>query len=172
MAETERNREEIARSLRIVEDTLSNRTHRRIDERLFVVRQGSAYVMIAVQPFGTERAIVRLAAQLVSGIDMTGDLARRLLKINARLRFGAFGYQEQGKVVTLSHSILGGETLDYEELQTTLEDLALLADEFDDRLVVAGGGCRMSDLLQEDMFTRASHPPPPGDETMEWDDRS
>ncbi len=170
MTEAETNRKAIEQSLRIIERTLVNRIHRRIDQRLFVVKQGSAYVMIAVQPFGRDRAIVRFAAQLVSGIEMSGDLARRLLKINARLRFGAFGYQEQGQVVTLSHSILGGETLDLEELQATLEDLALLADEFDDRLVALGGGCRMSDLLQEDMFSRASQTCQEGE--TEWDERS
>jgi hypothetical protein len=157
MAETEQNRAAIEVSLAKIGDFLTGaQGFRRVSERLFMVRQGSAYVMITVQPFGEDRAVVRLAAQLVSGISMTGGLALRLLKINSRLRFGAFGFHDEGNVVTLSHSILGGETLDREELSITLEDLARLADEFDDRLVALGGGCRMTDLIQDEAITQAA----------------
>jgi len=128
---------------------------RRIDERLFMVKQGSAYVMIMVQPPELDRVLVRLAAQVVTGISMTGDLALHLLRVNARLRFGAFGYQEKGGVVTLSHAILGGYAFSPDALLAALEDLSLLADEFDDKLVAVGGGARMHDVIQEEAISSA-----------------
>ena len=127
---------------------------RRIEDRLFVVKQGSAYVMICVQPFDGERALVRLAAQVVTGIEMNHELATRLLRVNARLRFGAFGFHEEGGAVTLNHALLGGEALAPEALLAALEEMARLADEFDDKLVAIGGGARMVDLLQEETIAR------------------
>ena len=47
------------------------------------------------------------------------------------------------------HSILGGTTLDRDELTATLRDVALIADEYDDKLVKKYGGQRMLDLLEE-----------------------
>jgi hypothetical protein len=54
---------------------------------------------------------------------------------------------EQGSCVVLAHTLLGGETLDPDEIMTTLRDLSVLADEFDDRIVEEAGGKRMQDLL-------------------------
>jgi len=127
---------------------------RRIDERLFVVKQGSAYVMITVLPWGEDRAVVRCAAQLVKGSDVTGELALALLKMNAMLRFGAFGFIPEGKLIVLSHAILGGETLDDAEILATVRDIALLADEYDDKLVRTHGGARMQDLLEDAAYKR------------------
>ena len=72
----------------------------------------------------------------------------RLLRLNAGLRFGSFGWVREGSCVTLQHTLLGGSTLDGEELSATLNDLAVLADEFDDRIVAEAGGETMETLLQ------------------------
>lgn len=142
-------------TIRTINEALAgNPAFRRIEERLFVVKQGSAYVMICAQPFGEGEALVRLAAQVVTGISMNGEVATRLLRVNASLRFGAFGYHEEGGAVTLSHAMLGGEALVPEALLTALEDLARTADDFDDKLVALCGGARMADLLQEETIAR------------------
>ena len=52
------------------------------------------------------------------------------------------------------HTILGGTTLDPEELVATLRDVALIADEYDDKLVKKYGGQRMTDLLEEAAMER------------------
>ena len=53
-----------------------------------------------------------------------------------------------------THTILGGTTLDPEELTATLRDVALIADEYDDKLVKKYGGQRMIDLLEEAAMER------------------
>src|SRR5687767_10237664 len=73
----------------------------RIEPQFYVVRQGTAYVYLHVLPFEPDRALVRLVAQLARGVDMTPDLALELLRLNARLRFGAFGYVAQGACVVI-----------------------------------------------------------------------
>jgi hypothetical protein len=119
----------------------------RVEPRFYVLRQGTAYLHIHVLPWEPDRALVRLVAQLARGVEMTPDLALKLLRLNAKLRFGAFGYVPQGSCVVFGHTLLGGETLDPEEITTTLRDLSMLADEFDDRIVEEAGGQRMQDLI-------------------------
>src|SRR5260221_14719460 len=103
---------------RIEELLASSHAFRKIDDRFYVVRQGSAYIYIHVLPWeghdGEKRAhaLVRFVAQLARGVDMTPDLALRLLRINARLRFGAFGWVQEESCVTLQHTLLGGPMLD------------------------------------------------------------
>jgi hypothetical protein len=135
----------------------------RVEPRFYVVRQGTAYVYIHVLPWGPERALVRLVAQLARDVEMTPDLAIKLLRLNARLRFGAFGYVREGSCVVFGHTLLGGETLDAEEITTTLHDLSMLADEFDDFIVEEAGGKRMQDLIDASataaLFAEIEEPP-------------
>ena len=131
-----------------IEEALAQSTaFTRVDTHFYVVRQGTAYVYIHVLPWQPDRAIVRLVAQLARGVDMTPDLAIKLLRLNARIRFGAFGYVLQQSCVVLAHTLLGGETLDGAEILTTLRDLSIVADEYDDRIVEEAGGKRMQDLI-------------------------
>jgi hypothetical protein len=87
---------------------------RKIDDGLYVVKQGSSMVMISVLDWNADRAVVRCVAQLVKGVTMEMPLAMQLLEMNAMLRFGAFGYVPAGEVVIFSHTLLGGPTLNTE----------------------------------------------------------
>ena len=119
----------------------------RIEPQFYVVRQGTAYVYLHVLPLEPDRALVRLVAQLARGVDINPDLALKLLRLNARLRFGAFGYVAQGACIVIAHTLLGGETLDGAEIEAALRDMSVLADEYDDRIVEEAGGKRMQDLI-------------------------
>lgn len=143
------NPAEIATTLLIEKVLADNSAYRKIDERLYTVKQGSTYVMINVVPWGHDRALVRCVAQLVRGVEMECALAQQLLQLNAHLRFGAFAYDPDGQLILFLHSILGGATLDAEELLVTLRDVALIADEYDDRIIQKYGGQTMRDLLEE-----------------------
>jgi hypothetical protein len=139
----------------IIEQTLQNNpAYRKLDSKLYIVKQGSTFVMINLVPLDGERAQVRCVAQLVKGVNITPELALEMLSLNARLRFGAFAYEPNGQLILIIHSILGGETLDPAELITTLSDVALLADEYDDRIIAKYGGQTMRDLLEEAAIDR------------------
>lgn len=138
-----------------IETTLSgNKAYRKIEDKMYVVKQGSSYVMISVVPWGEDRAIVRCVAQLVKGVRMEAGLALQLLSLNSVLRFGAFAFVKEGNLVLFLHSILGGETLDTEELLATIRDVALIADDWDDKIIKRFGGQRMQDLLEESALAR------------------
>ena len=143
------NTAEVATSLLIEQTLTTSPAYRKIDESLYAVKQGSTYVLITVMPWGPDRALVRCVAQLVKGVRMDASLARQLLELNAHLRFGAFAYEPDGELVLFLHSILGGPTLDPEELVATVRDVAVIADEYDDRIAKKYGGHTMHDLLEE-----------------------
>jgi hypothetical protein len=148
------NPAEVATSL-LIERTLSGSTaYRKVDDSLYAVKQGSTYVMINIVPWGNDKALVRCVAQLVKGVQMDGALARQLLELNAHLRFGCFAYDPDGELILFLHSILGGATLDAEELLATLRDVAIVADEYDDRIIKKYGGQTMKDLLEEAAIER------------------
>jgi hypothetical protein len=148
------NPAEVATAL-LIERTLQHSpAYRKIDDSLYVIKQGSAYVMINVVSWGDNRAMVRCTSQLVKGVDVDGPLAKQLLELNSHLRFGAFGYEPEEHIIMFTHTILGGTTLDPVELTATLRDVALIADEYDDKLMKKYGGQRMIDLLEEAALER------------------
>ena len=128
--------------------------YRKVDDHLYVVKQGSSYVMISVVPSGAkgkthERALVRVVAQVVAGVKPEPSLFRQLLILNGQLRFGSFAYVPEGSLIMFGHSILGGDSMDPKELIATVHDVALVADEYDDRIVARYGGARMQDVIEE-----------------------
>jgi hypothetical protein len=132
---------------------------RKVEERLYVVKQGSSYVMISVLATGPkskhdDRAVVRVLAQVVAGVRPEASLFRQLLILNGQLRFGAFAYVPDGDLILFGHSILGGEGMDPRELVATVHDVALVADEYDDRIVARYGGARMQDVVEESAMSR------------------
>lgn len=135
-------------SYRISSTFEGNPGFRKLDDHTFIIKQGSTFVMLNVVPLGDDRAQVRCIAQLVKGVNMTPELSLELLKLNTRLVFGAFAYAEGAKLVLITHSLLGGNTLDPEELTATISDMAILADEHDDHIIDKYGGQRMQDLLE------------------------
>jgi len=143
------------KSCEVIESTLGgNKAYRKIEDKLYVVKQGSSYVMVNVVPWGEDRAIVRCVAQLVKGVRMEAGLALQLLRLNSVLRFGAFAYVREGDLVLFLHSILGGETFDAPELLATIRDVALIADDWDDKIIARFGGQRMQDLLEETAISK------------------
>ena len=156
------NPAEVATALLIERTLQDSPAYRKIDDSLYVIKQGSAYVMITVVPWGENRAMVRCTSQLVKGVDIDGPLAAQLLELNAHLRFGAFGWDPTDKIVVFTHTILGGTTLDPEELTATLRDVALVADDYDDKLMKKYGGQRMIDLLEEAAMERIMEKDPKG----------
>lgn len=148
------NPAEVATAL-VIEKTLQTSTaYRKVDDRLYVVKQGSAYVMINVVPWGEDKAMVRCVAQLVKGAELHADLAMQLMQLNAHMRFGAFALDPTDKLVLFVHAILGGTTLDPDELLATVSDVALISDEYDDKIVAKYGGQRMRDILEETALER------------------
>ncbi len=130
-----------------------------IDKGLYVIKQGSSYVMISVIATGpaSESALVRVTAQVVAGVRPEPQLLRQLLILNGKLRFGAFAYEPDGELILFSHALLGGSTLNANEVQAAVHDVALVADRYDDHIVARYGGRRMQDVVEESAWARLLH---------------
>jgi len=130
-----------------------------IDRGLYVIKQGSSYVMIAVLRTGPggDHILVRVTAQVVAGVRAEGGLLRQLLILNGKLRFGAFAYEPRGELILFQHTLMGGSTLDDNELLAAVHDVALVADRYDDHIVARYGGRRMQDVLEESAWARLLH---------------
>lgn len=151
----------IAHSCALIEKALGGSSaFRKVDMGLYVVKQGSTYVMISVISSGPnrDRALVRVTAQVVSGVRPEPSLFRQLLILNGTLRFGAFAYVPDGEIVLFNHALLGGPKLDPHELVATVHDVALVADGYDDRIVARYGGRRMQDVIEESALSHILNP--------------
>ncbi len=149
------NNDAVRRTCRTIEETLGDSSaFKQVDDALYIVKQGSAYVMVHVIPWVPSRAVVRCVAQMVTGLDMDGTLAMKLLAMNSVLRFGSFAYVPEDRVLLFEHSILGGETLDPEELVAAVTDVAVIADDWDDRIIAEYGGRTMEDVITDEALTR------------------
>lgn len=122
---------------------------RKVDDTLYIVKQGSTVVMVSVHPWKSNHAVVRLAAQLVKGVNMEVRLALELLELNSVLRFGAFSYVPAGSAIVFVHTLVDRDLSDEEEFVETLRDFAFVADDYDDRISARYGGQTMQDLLEE-----------------------
>src|SRR4051812_23092479 len=116
----------VAASCAHIEKALGKSTaFRKVEDGLYVVKQGSSYVMISVVATGPkskqeDKAVVRVLAQVVSGVKPEPSLFRQLLILNGQLRFGSFAFVPEGSLVMFGHSILGGEQMDPRELIATV----------------------------------------------------
>src|SRR5438309_689773 len=102
-----------SRTCQTIEKTLGKSgVFGRVEECLYVVKQGSTYVTISVVvPAGKadKQPLVRVYAQVVSGVAPEPSLFRNLLALNAKMRFGAFAFVPDGNLILIVHTMLGGE---------------------------------------------------------------
>lgn len=142
----------LAKTCALIEQTLgSSSAFSKIDQHLFIVRQGSAYVTISVLPakHKSGNPLLRIYAQVAAGVRPQMALFHRLLTLNAQIRFGAFAYVDQGNLVLFVHSVVGGDHLGAQELTSIVGEMAIIADQYDDSIVAEWGGMRMQDLVEE-----------------------
>ncbi len=118
----------------------------RADVPVMGVMVGSALAQVSVFPWGDHDATITVRAYVVTGAELTPDLAHYLLRKNADMRFGAFGVDDDGDIL-FEHTIVGS-TCDKEELRSSVMAVALTADQFDDEIVARWGGQRALDRIR------------------------
>ena len=109
----------------------------------FQVTMGSAYVSLAVIPWGDDDAVVEAFSWVVTGVENTPELHKFLLETNGGTRFGAFAIDAEGDVI-FKYAVVGS-TLDKEELRACVLAVLHTADEYDDQIVNQFGGVTAGD---------------------------
>jgi hypothetical protein len=115
----------------------------------YTISHGTTQIMIVVRSFTDEETSIECISQLVHGANITPELMNFLLRKNAELHIGAFGLLFDD-TITFSHSITGSN-LDPNELITTLNSVAAIADYYDVIIVEMAGGKTAIEMLDEEI---------------------
>jgi hypothetical protein len=104
-------------------------------------------VFVDVLPVLEESTAVRLSSPVLSGVDLSDELAEELLRLTAEQPFGRYSYMPPRREVWFEHAILGDD-LDQVELELAIDVVAKNADGHDDELARVFGGRRYADLAE------------------------
>lgn len=120
----------------------------KFDAGSYTISRGSTQVMILVRPFTEDETCIECMSNVVTGAIVTSELMQFLLRKNAELHIGAFGLLFDNTIV-FQHSI-AGTNVDSNELELTVNTVAVIADHYDDKIVEMAGGKRANELADMD----------------------
>jgi hypothetical protein len=103
----------------------------------FALRRGSADVHVSVAAL-EDKAVVAVFSWVATGVTPSEELYRYLLTENANFVFGGFALGPDNTVI-YQHSVIG-DTIDKEQLRTSVRAVADVADDYDDRIASRFGG--------------------------------
>ena len=119
----------------------------------FYLKFGSTVLEISIDPFEDDDAVIEVLAFVVQGVEPTFELTRDLLRFNSEVPLGAFSMV--GQDVFFSHSFLG-RRLRPEQLIASLQSVATISDEYDEKLGTAYGGETALDCLRGKKLRKSS----------------
>lgn len=130
-----------------VQSVLTNHfpDHVAFDNASFSIDAGSTQVMVIIRPFTDTDTCIECMATLVSGASITEDFLRFLMRKNAELHFGAFSLMFDD-TICFAHSI-AGINADENEIITSIQSVALIADHYIDEIISMAGGKRCGDEI-------------------------
>ena len=108
----------------------------------FVVPYQDTRIIVHPIDWTRGRTILRLIAPVVTDLDASPELHRRLGEFNNTTIFGKFYHRD--RTVFLEHNLLG-ESVDRNAFQAALASVAHNADHLDDVLLAEFGGRKWSD---------------------------
>src|SRR6266550_1565810 len=103
----------------------------------FYLKFGSTVLEISIDPYEEDDAVIEVLAFVVQGVEPSFELMRELLRLNSEVPLGAFSLVS--KDIFFSHSFLG-RRMRPEQFMASLERVATISDEYDDKLVEQYGG--------------------------------
>ena len=111
----------------------------------FYLKYGSTVLEISIDPYEEDDAVIEVLAFCVQGVEPSFELMRDLLRLNSEVPLGAFGLV--GKDIFYSHSFLG-RRMPPEQFIASLDSVASISDEYDEKLVTRYGGETALDCLR------------------------
>jgi len=103
----------------------------------FYLKYGSTVVEVSIEPYEEDDAVVQVLAFCVQGVQPTYELTSELLRLNSELQLGAFSLVDSD--IFYSHSFLGRE-LQPDQLLASLDNVASVSDDYDEKIVAKYGG--------------------------------
>ncbi|HXI14231.1 MAG TPA: YbjN domain-containing protein [Thermoanaerobaculia bacterium] len=119
----------------------------------FYLKYGSTIVEISIDPYEEDDSVVQILAFCVQGVEPSFELMRDLLQINAETTLGAFSVVDND--VFYSHSFLG-RGLQADQLIASLNSVASVSDDYDEKIVAKYGGETATERLRNSKRNRHS----------------
>lgn len=111
-----------------------------------ITHVGTQLTHVVVYPWGDDDSVVSVRSWVVTDISESSELDSYLVRENAKMRFGAFGIDQDGDVV-FEHAIVGS-TCDKGELKASVLAVMLTADKYDEEIVSRWGGRTALDVMK------------------------
>src|ERR1043165_726295 len=129
--------EEVYRQVKAYLDELVEEHFDDADHCDFYLKYGSTVLEISIAPYEEDDAVIEILAFVVQGVEQTFEMMQELLLLNTEVPLGAFSMV--GGDIFYSHSFLG-RRLRPEQLIASLDSVASISDEHDDKIVAKYGG--------------------------------
>ena len=113
----------------------------------FYLKYGSTVLEISIDPYEEDDAVIEILAFCVQGVEPSFELMQELLRVNSEVPLGAFSLV--GSSIFFSHSFLGRRLVG-EQLIASLESVATISDEWDEKLVARYGGETALERMRSD----------------------
>lgn len=113
----------------------------------FGVNIGSAFVHVGVQAWGTDNATITIRAYVAMNVEIKPDLLLFLLRENDKMRFGAFGLDEENDI--FFEYTLAGSTCNIDDLKSSILAVGFAVEQYDDQIVSRWGGVPASEIQTE-----------------------
>ncbi|HYM62514.1 MAG TPA: YbjN domain-containing protein [Thermoanaerobaculia bacterium] len=111
----------------------------------FYLKYGSTVLEISIEPYEDDDAVIEVLAFCVRGVEPTFEMMRELLRLNSEIPLG--GFSMVGNDIFYSHSFLGRH-VHPEQFIASLNSVATISDEYDEKLVGQYGGETAIDHLR------------------------
>jgi len=92
---------------------------------------GTISVNVEVRPWHSEDVLVEVYAYLADDMELSHEQLEELLRLNARMSFGAFGLSLENSL-KFSYA-LAGKNLDMNEISAAIQNVAVIADQYDEQ---------------------------------------
>jgi hypothetical protein len=132
-----RCQEEVYRQVKSYLDELVDEHFDDAEHCDFYLKYGSTVLEISIAPYEEDDAVIEVLAFCVQGAEPSFAMMRELLRLNSEVPLGAFSMV--GGDVFFSHAFLG-RRLRPEQFIASLDSVASISDEYDDKLVAQYGG--------------------------------
>jgi len=140
-----RCQEEVYRQVKSYLDELVDEHFDDAEHCDFYFKYGSTVLEISILPYQEDDAVVEVLAFCVQNVEPSFELMQELLTLNAEIPLG--GFSAIGRDIYYSHSFLG-RRLRPEQLIASLDSVASISDEYDEKLVAKYGGVTALDSIR------------------------
>jgi hypothetical protein len=140
-----RCQEEVYRQVKSYLDELVDEHFDDAEHCDFYLKYGSTVLEISIEPYEEDDAVIEVLAFCVQGVEPSFEMMHELLRLNSEVPLGAFSLV--GKDIFYSHSFLGRRVRP-EQFIASLDSVASISDEYDEKLVANYGGETALDCLR------------------------